>query len=277
MTSRPSCDKWRVRVSAYLDGEDPRPAEVGRHLAECGECRAWADSARVDARLVRRAFALDGGRPFVDAVMRGITVVGPMPARRRVGSWFQGERLAVAACAALVAAILAPVFIGVQVTARRQVCLANLRALSAATAAYAGDSGGVLPVADRWEGLVRPYVPGKAVFNCPAAYATPAYGYRADVAGQRFSDLPYPDLRPLLYDQDPHSGAFAPRHVGVGNVAYLDGHVRTERSLPYERPVKGRPQQDTPRNVPQHGPEAESTGSGVPMSALPRSGGTTGV
>jgi len=275
MTSRGGCEKWRVRVSSYLDGEDPRPAEVGRHLAECADCRAWADGARYDARLIRHAFAMSGGRPFVDAVVRGANVVAELPARKRNGWWFQGERLAVAACFALVAAILAPVFVGVQIAARKQVCLANLRALSAATAAYAGDNGDVLPAADRWDRLVKSYVPGKAVFNCPAAYAMPAYGYRADVAGLRFSDLAYPGLRPVLYDQDPHSGTFAPRHVGVGNVAYLDGHTHAEKSLPLGMPVRGKARGTAPPSVPRTEPEPESTGT--PMSALPLPGGLAGV
>ena len=41
------CTRFREAVSARIDGEDPGvpTGEVDAHLAECPDCRAWADAA----------------------------------------------------------------------------------------------------------------------------------------------------------------------------------------------------------------------------------------
>ena len=56
-----NCQRYREAVSALLDGEDPGiSAElVDRHLAACGRCRAWRDTASAFARSARLAPAED--------------------------------------------------------------------------------------------------------------------------------------------------------------------------------------------------------------------------
>jgi predicted anti-sigma-YlaC factor YlaD len=49
------CTQTRIAISAMIDGEDPgMPADrVTAHLASCGDCRAWKDSAEAVTRAVR--------------------------------------------------------------------------------------------------------------------------------------------------------------------------------------------------------------------------------
>src|SRR5215831_15560398 len=52
-----SCDRMRELFSASLDGElaELDEARVQAHLAGCGACRAYADTAAAASRLVRAA------------------------------------------------------------------------------------------------------------------------------------------------------------------------------------------------------------------------------
>lgn len=71
------CQPCREALSARLDGEDPGVADelVDRHLASCGECRAYRDASR----LVRRGFAVRPADPVPD--LTGPILAATRPSR----------------------------------------------------------------------------------------------------------------------------------------------------------------------------------------------------
>src|SRR5919197_6193448 len=61
------CDQLRKQISASIDGElSPfEQARVDAHLALCGACREYADTAAAASRLIRAAALEEPVVPFV--------------------------------------------------------------------------------------------------------------------------------------------------------------------------------------------------------------------
>lgn len=159
--------------------------------------------------------------------------------------------------------------------AASSVCVSNLKKIHAAILAYCADHDGYFPPADKWVGLIAPYVDDLKIFTCPAAPPTPGlswvkvggvaypghYGinqllHNQDAADKGWCPIPTletidrPEETPLVievkahflfaphtvYDDDgERDTSFAPRHEGIGHVLWLDGRV-TE--LTWERYVE---------------------------------------
>ncbi len=141
------------------------------------------------------------------------------------------EMAALAAVAALLIAIVAPLFMGVRANAAKTLCLNNARLVAYATRVYANDHWDHMPSGDRWDRSLRPYVHSELVFYCPAPNGM-LYGFPAELSGESLQAMVYPSATLTLFDQGPRPGDFAPRHHGVGSVAFLDGHVTALPSLP---------------------------------------------
>ena len=235
MTPKGPCEEWKVALSAYLDGEGPTACVV-EHLRECESCRRWVADVEWDERLVRETLSVDGQPKFVDDVMaevRRIAAAEPLPGP---AAWLPrrfrwAEMAALAAVAALLIAIVAPLFMGVRANAAKTLCLNNARLVAYATRVYANDHWDHMPSGDRWDRSLRPYVHSELVFYCPAPDGM-LYGFPAELSGESLQAMVYPSATLTLFDQGPRPGDFAPRHHGVGSVAFLDGHVTALPSLP---------------------------------------------
>ncbi len=101
----------------------------------------------------------------------------------RSGAFTLIELLVVIAIIALLAAVLFPVFSQARAKARQSTCTSNLRQLSFAMLAYAGDYDECLPffaynnanhLGDDWQVATRAYIKNPNVWQCPDAseYAT---------------------------------------------------------------------------------------------------------
>lgn len=240
MDPRQPCSRWVVRLSSYLDGEEPDPAAVDSHIATCEACRAWLGAVRRDRERLSQAYGHHLPRAdFVDAVMRAIragsatTVYRPARVGVAEAAWLT-RGVAIAAIAALIVLIAGPVVLQAQVSSESRVCAANLRDLALATRVYAGDYAHTLPLGGIWEAALEPYAGEASVFQCPAAMARPAYAYRPTLSGARLADMPWSWRSVLVYDASPATRQFDARHSGRGNAAFLDGHIEALHTLPGE-------------------------------------------
>jgi predicted anti-sigma-YlaC factor YlaD len=75
-----SCDPFREALSAQIDGEDGGMslAALDAHLADCGDCRAFALRMASTARAVR----LQPAEPVPDLTVSILTAIAATPARR---------------------------------------------------------------------------------------------------------------------------------------------------------------------------------------------------
>jgi prepilin-type N-terminal cleavage/methylation domain-containing protein len=91
------------------------------------------------------------------------------------------ELLVVIAIIAILAAILFPVFMQARATARKAACVSNMKQLSLALQAYAGDYDGFMPPSQlpafganvSWPTMLFPYVRNEGVFVCPEGEPSP--------------------------------------------------------------------------------------------------------
>jgi len=144
------------------------------------------------------------------------------------------------ALAAILAAILFPVFARAREAARKTSCQSNLKQLSTAMLMYAQDYDEKYPFRTNWSTSIAVYHKSPAITACPSFQpAIPAYGYNALLHGRSLANVPAPANQPALFESTlavPNASdrlqSFAPRHLSFGNVAYADGHVKAERSAP---------------------------------------------
>lgn len=231
------CKEWLISLSTYLDGECLTPS-VEEHLSRCEGCRHWVEAVRRDQGLVREAFCGGPEPEFVDGVMAEIrriairdrvSALAPMLRVRRRLCW--AEMAAVVAVTILLVAVAGPLFLRTQANAKKLMCLDNVRLVANATRVYATDNSDHLPTGARWDTALRPYVASEIVFYCPATKGM-MYGFPTGLSGQSLQVMVYPSATLALFDQGPMPGVFAPRHHGVGSVAFLDGHATAMPALP---------------------------------------------
>jgi predicted anti-sigma-YlaC factor YlaD len=75
------CTRFREAVSARIDGEDPGlpTGEIDAHLAQCPDCRAWADAAASPAlRSVASPADPDAIDPAFARLVRPTAAAGPV-------------------------------------------------------------------------------------------------------------------------------------------------------------------------------------------------------
>lgn len=249
-----------MALSAHADGEGLNTGAAD-HVRQCEACRHWAAEVKRDERLVREAISMEADPAFVAGVMEEVRRIAAaerfprlVPARSIRVRFHWAEMTAVAAAAVLLVAVAAPLFVGVRANAVKALCLDNARMIANATRVYANDHGDHLPVAQRWEQSLRPYVSSELVFYCPAS-ADMLYGFPTNLSGQSLQAMAYPSATLTLFDQGPTPGDFAPRHHGVGSVAFLDGHATVLPALPTGLGASGSPE------VRSADPSSRSTGA----------------
>jgi len=147
----------------------------------------------------------------------------------------------------VLAAVTFPVFARARETARRTLCASQLKQAALALSLYSMDYDERFPPAEQWQTRLRSYLPEGAAtpFECPTTGpGAPGYAFNSRLARQRTATVLAPDRLPALFDTsnprpEPADAlqSFAPRHVGtggtkVGNVAYVNGAVRSEATAP---------------------------------------------
>lgn len=176
------------------------------------------------------------------------------------------ELLVVIAIIAILAAILFPVFAKAREKARQSSCSSNLKQLGLAVNSYKQDYDEMYPLsypftgpggtratacgttAYWWQDVLEPYVKSKQVFDCPSGQRNPciiqvAGSYHASAEmGNNLADASV--IKPAdtfmiadgfmnacVFAHDSY-GATARRHNDRFNVAFYDGHVKSETIRP---------------------------------------------
>ncbi|MFQ6099031.1 MAG: prepilin-type N-terminal cleavage/methylation domain-containing protein, partial [Armatimonadota bacterium] len=174
------------------------------------------------------------------------------------------ELIVVTAVIAVLAGMLMPVFAQARAKARAVSCQSNERQLACAILMYCSDYDDVLPkafftrpprypdghwAASYWWSVIRPYVRNLAVHSCPDAPGRwSGYGYNARLSWHAETDIQKPSQTVLLCDNtltlihphivahvsspaerstNPGSSFPDPRHLGMCNFAFVDGHVKS--------------------------------------------------
>jgi hypothetical protein len=144
----------------------------------------------------------------------------------------------------IMAAILLPALAKAKTRAQSIHCMNNVKQLNLALIMYANDHNGVLPPADQWCDLIKPYTGGsEAMYHCPAPgqpQGRCSYAFNASLGNRRVEDITVPARTVLIFSSAEgwnHSGGVqsATTHnhpKGFASLGYSDGHAQV---LPYDQ------------------------------------------
>ncbi|MCC7230665.1 MAG: hypothetical protein IT203_09755 [Fimbriimonadaceae bacterium] len=112
-------------------------------------------------------------------------------------------------------------------------CLSNVKQIAVGTVLYAADYDERLPIADVWQDSIAEYFKSKETFKCPVAASPESYAFNSAASGRDSTKVDRPEEAVMEFEADAfarnaHGGPewFATRHIGKGNLAYVDSHAR---------------------------------------------------
>jgi len=152
------------------------------------------------------------------------------------------ELLAVIAIISILAGFILPALFRARARARQAVCVVQLRQLALAVRAYSDDFEGVFPVSLYSSTFSHYYNNESALTLCTeetrdlsSGIPRGSYGL-GDLTSYRLTNIP--EIHPITghpvvivadaLDEDLTEVNFSPRHNGVGNLGFLDGHVEAK-------------------------------------------------
>ncbi len=169
----------------------------------------------------------EGSRKLATAYISADAEIVPMLADTQVG---------------LGAAMVYPVFLRARSSARKAVCLSNMKNLTLAAMMYEIDYGH-FPSADRWTHELADYMKNETVLHCPEDMSGSAasYAINAAVAGKPYAAIADPERVVLFYETDrgganpsggPQDVVAVPRHLGGNNYGFVDGRAVWLETVP---------------------------------------------
>lgn len=117
----------------------------------------------------------------------------------------------------------------------KAICQSNLKQLGVGLAMYVADHDDKLPPAGRWQDSTFPYVMNAQIYDCLARPETkPGYALNQRLEGMNTRTAARPEQTVLLFESDrgQRNGAdrlasfITPHSVRMGNICFLDGHVK---------------------------------------------------
>lgn len=186
---------------------------------------------------------------------------------RKVSGFTLTELLIVIAIIAIFAAMLFPIFARARENSRRSSCQSDLKQIGFGILQYAQDSDETLPriyVADpgyrHWAQIIQPYIKSTQVFDCPSqdykwtgvfggeklsygmnSYFDPSYGSIGNVillarltkVSETVIVTESENFRVTfvggIFDTASPNRKVEYRHLGLANVLFVDGHVKSMR------------------------------------------------
>ncbi len=136
--------------------------------------------------------------------------------------------------AAILAAILFPVFARARGKAQESVCMMHMQRLGLAMNAYRANWGDTYPPPGNWNDLLATYTKEPEVFLCPSAKsAKPGYGMNSGLSGIQAKAVKYPGATIMFFETEPgenKAGGSAlllsqPRHMGRCGISVVDGRI----------------------------------------------------
>ncbi len=131
--------------------------------------------------------------------------------------------------------MLKPVLEKSRASARKAMCLSNIKNLAVAAQSYAAEHENHLPEADNWVEELRPYLGEDASLKCPEddSEGLSSYAMNEALSGKSLDDIEDPASVVLFYETanpgvNPAGGAedlAPPRHLEGGNYVFADGHA----------------------------------------------------
>jgi prepilin-type processing-associated H-X9-DG protein len=132
------------------------------------------------------------------------------------------------------AALLFPVFSKARESARKAVCLSNVKNIALAFDMYLEDNDDRFPAAGAWCGAMEAYLPNAEVYRCASAMDQPCgYAYNAALSHVQGIAPEHAGATVLIFECDrgwnaaggPDLLSAEPRHLGGDNFGYADGHA----------------------------------------------------
>jgi len=136
--------------------------------------------------------------------------------------------------AILPAIVLYPVFSRARATARKAICLTNVKQVSLGLLMYTSDWNDICPNSANWCETVDEYIKNRDALVCPDARNHDCgYAYNAALSDLHLSAVDDPADTVALFESDRGWNAaggsellpMEPRHLGGDNFGYLDGHA----------------------------------------------------
>jgi prepilin-type processing-associated H-X9-DG protein len=137
----------------------------------------------------------------------------------------------------IMAAMVFPVFARARESAKKAICLSNVKNICIALEMYAADHDNHLPSANAWSDDLRTYVRNLDTYQCPSEQDLAcAYAYNASLSGASLADIADPVNEVSIFESNAGWNAAGdwgllvpePRHLGGDNYGYADGHAAWE-------------------------------------------------
>lgn len=149
---------------------------------------------------------------------------------------------------AMQAAMVFPMLAKSKESARKAVCLSNMKNLALGMQMWLADHDDRFPTTERWVDELMPYLGNEGVLKCPddESGARSSYALNKAVIGKRLTDVEDPAGLVVFYEtahpgENPVGGpedVVSPgRHLGGNSFGYADGHamwVREGREVSFE-------------------------------------------
>ena len=231
---KPNLDEATVCAScgapmAQPAGVPPAPPDL----------RPARTSGMAIASLVLGIFGFLGVTALVAVVLGIVALVQISGSRGRL----RGQGLAIAGIclsafmlvAILPAMLLFPVFSRARATARKTVCLTNVKQVSLGLLMYVSDWDDRCPNSANWCESLDEYMKNREALVCPEAPKQDCgYAYNAALSNAKIIGIDDPANTVGLFESDKGWNAsghaellpMEPRHLGGDNFGYIDGHAR---------------------------------------------------
>jgi len=139
----------------------------------------------------------------------------------------------------MMAAVMFPVFAKAREAARTTACLSNVKQLGLAMQMYASENDDHLPPSASWTEAASPYIKSaRGLWRCPSAHTQePCYAMNWKLNKADINTLPRPQDTVMIFESVPGRNQVGgiellpspPRHLGMENLGFADGHVRSFR------------------------------------------------